>query len=190
MVSPVSLLPGAARRGGLFALPAAALLACLLSAASLALLGPEAAYGADPLGQFRDWRAWREQESGGPVCYAVSNPTKAEGDYAVRGDIFSLVSHRPRQQRIGEVSFVAGYDFKEASEAEVQVGGRSFRLFTRDGAAWTFNSRDDTELVAAMKRAGSMVVLGTSSRGTKTRDTYSLYGFTDAFEAAAEACGL
>jgi hypothetical protein len=32
--------------------------------------------------------------------------------------------------------------------------------------------------------------MGTSTRGTDTRDTYSLIGFTKAYEAANSACGL
>jgi len=35
-----------------------------------------------------------------------------------------------------------------------------------------------------------MVVVGVSARGTETRDTFSLIGFTRAYEAAAAACGL
>ena len=34
-----------------------------------------------------------------------------------------------------------------------------------------------------------MIVQGTSSRGTKTTDTYSLIGFTKAYRAIADACG-
>jgi hypothetical protein len=35
-----------------------------------------------------------------------------------------------------------------------------------------------------------MIVKGTSSRGTLTTDTYSLSGFTAAFNAISKACGL
>ena len=35
-------------------------------------------------------------------------------------------------------------------------------------------------MIRAMKRGSKMTVVGTSSRGTKTTDTYSLSGFTKA----------
>jgi hypothetical protein len=41
-----------------------------------------------------------------------------------------------------------------------------------------------------MIRGLEMVVRGTSSRGTATKDTYSLRGFTAAYEAARDACNL
>ena len=39
-----------------------------------------------------------------------------------------------------------------------------------------------------MIRGARLVVKGTSSRGTKTTDTYSLKGFSAAFKAIGKAC--
>ena len=41
-----------------------------------------------------------------------------------------------------------------------------------------------------MRKGRTMVVTGTSTRGTLTTDTYSLSGFTKASRAIAKACGL
>ena len=43
-------------------------------------------------------------------------------------------------------------------------------------------------VVDAMIRGARLVVKGTSSRGTKTTDTYSLKGFSAAFKAIGKAC--
>lgn len=50
------------------------------------------------------------------------------------------------------------------------------------------NSEEDRKLVKAMKAGSKMVVVGYSSRGTKTTDTYSLSGFTAAYNAISKAC--
>ena len=48
--------------------------------------------------------------------------------------------------------------------------------------------KDDKDIVAAMKRGSRMIVDGVSSRGTKTKDTYSLTGFTSAYKAISNKC--
>jgi len=45
-------------------------------------------------------------------------------------------------------------------------------------------------LVGAMKAGIEMTIRGTSARGTETLDTYSLRGFTAAYNEAVTACGL
>ena len=47
---------------------------------------------------------------------------------------------------------------------------------------------DLKEMVAAMKRGSRMVVHGVSSRGTNTKDTYSLNGFASAYRAISNKC--
>ena len=41
-----------------------------------------------------------------------------------------------------------------------------------------------------MKGGLAMIVAGISSRGTLTTDTYSLNGFTAAYDAITKACGV
>jgi hypothetical protein len=62
-------------------------------------------------------------------------------------------------------------------------------LFTRGEHAWTPKEQDDKDLIAAMKRGTDMTVRGTSSKNTYSLDTFSLLGFTAAFDAMTEACG-
>ena len=42
---------------------------------------------------------------------------------------------------------------------------------------------------SAMKRGSTAILTGVSGRGTQTRDTFSLLGFTAAVEEAARRCG-
>ena len=71
---------------------------------------------------------------------------------------------------------------------ELKIGDVKKKLFTQDDAAWAADKETDQELVQAMIRGHSMVVKGTSSRGTATTDSYSLLGFTKAHKAINTAC--
>ena len=61
----------------------------------------------------------------------------------------------------------------------MKIGKKAvFKLFTEGDAAWSKDQPSDLKLVKAMKKGNRMTVVGRSSRGTKTTDTYSLSGFT------------
>lgn len=165
---------------------ASRILAALLMLAATAL--PAAAQGVKSLGTFDDWGAYQLQEGGGKVCYIASQPTKDQGDYTRRGDIYAMVAHRPQDNSYDVVSFVAGYTFEKGSEVTVQIDGKPFTLFTHDETAWAKSTQLDKQLVAAMKAGIGMKVRGRSSRGTVTNDTYSLRGFTAAYNTISRAC--
>jgi invasion protein IalB len=170
----------------------AALLAALLVAGALWSLPNSGAraQSIERIGDFSDWSAFKYEEGGKPICFMASEPTKAEGNYTTRGKIHAMVTQRPGDNRIDEVSIQAGYDYKEKSLVDVQVGTTKLRLFTEGGSAWAVDKDADKTLVQAMIKGNTMVVQGTSSRGTNTKDTYSLSGFTRAYEAIRQACGL
>jgi hypothetical protein len=163
----------------------------LLALALTALpLGSARAQAIERLGDFSDWSAFKYEESGNVICFMASEPTKAEGNYSKRGQIHAMVTHRPGESRNDEVSIQAGYSYEDNSPVEVEVGSLKVRLFTQGESAWTVDKDTDKQLVQAMIRGSSMVVQGTSARGTNTKDTYSLSGFTRAYETISKACGL
>lgn len=151
--------------------------------------GPSAARADEVLGTFRDWTAHTYEQDGAKMCSIYSKPVKDEGDYSRRGDIWGFVIHRPADDRIGEVSFAMGYPTKQGSPVSVEIGGQRFQLFTEGEGAFA-RPEDDPKLVRAMRAGLEMVVRGTSSRGTATKDTYSLRGFTNAHDAINRACGV
>lgn len=166
----------------------------MMLAAAVAFAAPQAnaqESGAEKfrkLGTFNDWEAYTYQEAGKPVCYMVSQPTKKQGNYKRRGDVFAMVTHRPGEESRDVVSIYAGYSYKKDSTAALQIGTGKFSLFTAADAAWARTRKDDTALVRAMIRGAGMVVKGTSRFGTLTTDTYSLRGFTAAYRAISRAC--
>ena len=52
-------------------------------------------------------------------------------------------------------------------------------------AAWT---EEDSKVIFAMKKGLELKVTGESSRGTVTNDTYTLNGFTAAYNKLIEEC--
>ncbi|HLT03123.1 MAG TPA: invasion associated locus B family protein [Geminicoccaceae bacterium] len=140
------------------------------------------------LGTHRDWNVYAFTEDNQKICYIASEPKKQEGDYTRRGNPAVLVTRRPGSPAVDEVSVQPGYSYLEGSEVKVDVDGRDFMLFTRGEHAWTKSQEADRALINAMKRGVDMTVRGTSTKKTYSLDTYSLLGFTAAYEAMVNAC--
>lgn len=141
------------------------------------------------IGEYGDWTAYSYKEGKNTVCYMASTPKKDEGKYKKRGEIYAVVTHRPAEKSYNVVNFVAGYTYKNNSNVVVKIGTTAFNnLFTSGDNAWAPDSSTDKKLVEAMKRGQRMTVEGISSRGTKTKDTYSLAGFSGAYRAISAKC--
>lgn len=141
------------------------------------------------LGESGDWTAWAYNEGGNQICYMSSTPKKDEGKYSKRGDIYVIITHRPAEKSFDEVSFIAGYTFKSGAPMTIKIGNKIFKnTFTEGDKAWMVSNAEDKNLIAAMKRGDRMIVDGTSSRGTATKDTYSLKGFTSAYNTISAKC--
>ncbi|NVJ98395.1 MAG: hypothetical protein HWE25_09595 [Alphaproteobacteria bacterium] len=139
----------------------------------------------------RDWDAMVAGSGSNKVCYVISVPKKTwiSRSGASRGDIYLTVTHRPAFGVTDEVNVVVGYPIRQGSEARLSVDGKkSYQFFTEGRGAWAYDPKDDRSVVAAMKAGANMEVRATSQRGTNTRDTFSLSGFTAAYNAATRAC--
>lgn len=139
-----------------------------------------------------DWSVFQETD---PVeCFGVSAPksqlnTKDGQPVTVsRGETLLFVFYRPAQGVNGQVTFTGGYPFASGSTVTLEVGGQDFQLFTEGDWAWPATPQDDAAIVTAMKRGADAVLTGRSGRGTQTKDTFSLLGFTAAVDEAAKRC--
>lgn len=164
----------------------------LIILAALAAFGWSAATAADApksIGSFGGWQVLEYREDGQQICYMVSAPDKKEGKYTTRGDVFAIVTHRPYNNQFNVFNVIAGYDYLPESKVTVAIGDESFTLYTTDDTAWA-DDVDDPRLIAAMKKGSGMVVRGTSARNNETVDSYSLKGFTKAYNTMSKACGV
>ncbi len=141
------------------------------------------------LGEYNDWSAFYYQDGKNVVCYMASSPQKDEGKYTKRGDIYVVITHRPAEKSFDVVNFVAGYTYKRDARVVVKIGKTTIdKMFVDKDKAWAVSEKVDKELVEAMKKGERMIVTGESSRGTATKDTYSLSGFTAAYRAISAKC--
>ena len=186
-VNAPSLL-GKRQNGGYVGRMLKRIAALSIAASALVPFSTDMARGESFLGQHSDWEAFSDKEAGKTFCYVGSEPTKMRGKYKKRGATYIIVTHRPAEKSQNVVSIRAGYTHKASSEVEITVGKKKFKLFTKDGWAFTRDSSTDNALVKAMVRGTVMTVKGISGRGTKTTDTYSLKGFTAAYRTIGIAC--
>lgn len=141
------------------------------------------------IGEYDDWSAYVYQEGKGNVCYMASTPQKSEGKYTKRGDVYLVITHRPADKSFDVVNFVAGYTYKNDAKVVVKIGKETISdFFVENDKAWTMNAGVDKKLVEAMKKGERLIIDGTSTKGTVTKDTYSLKGFSSAYRAISAKC--
>lgn len=172
------------------------LLAAGLSLCATLTTGPSLAQeSTNQVGANTDWYVF-EESSPSKQCWVVSKPKETVNTDSAgriksvrRGEILLFVSYAPNDGVKGQVSFAGGYPFASGSEVSLEIGGTKFALFTENESAWTASSEDDARVIAAMKRGAAATLTGRSARGTVTKDTFSLLGFTASVEEAAKRCG-
>ncbi len=142
------------------------------------------------LGQFGDWGAYKANPAGKVVCFALSKPTKAVTDPPGRNrdPSYAFVSTRPAEKVKNEVSVIVGYPQKPGVDATATIGSASYVLYTQNDGAWVKNAAEESQMVETMRKGSDLVIKSESSRGTKTTDTYSLKGISDALDKVAAEC--
>jgi hypothetical protein len=162
--------------------------AALLALTATAALAQES---TNVVGTVTDWSIFTETDP--KECWGVSSPketvnTRDGQPVSVRrGDILLFVTFRPGGGD-GEVSFTGGYPFAEGSSVTIAIDGANYDLFTDGEWAWPATPADDATLLAALKKGTTAVLSARSGKGTQTKDTFSLRGFTAAMEEAAKRC--
>ena len=153
------------------------------------LTAPASAESKKLLGTFTDWDAFTlTTDEGQTICYVVSIPKDTAPKGVNRGQTYITVTHSPARKAYDEVNIIAGYPYAKNSEVTFNIDGDTKKLFTEGDAAWAYDSKADKDIVSALKAGANLTVTGQSTRGTTTRDKYSLSGFTAAHAAASRAC--
>jgi invasion protein IalB len=165
-------------------------------AAALAQSRPAAtnpAAQATLLGQYGDWGAYAASPGGQKVCFALSKPTASQDNPPNRRTaanvVYMFVSTRPGEKVKDEVSMlITGYAFKANTEATVTVGNANFAMYTQNDGAWVKNAAEENQLVESMRKGADAVIKATTSKGTRTTDTFSLKGISQALDRVAQEC--
>ncbi len=139
-----------------------------------------------------DWSVFVEDSP--KECWSVSAPKETVNtrDGRVvpvrRSEILLFVFYRPGANVQGQVTFTGGYPFARGSTVSLEIGPQRFELDTEGEWAWPSTPEEDQRIVAAMKAGTDAVLTARSTRGTQTKDTFSLLGFTAANDDAATRC--
>lgn len=142
------------------------------------------------IGGGKHWDAYSFTEKGAKVCYIVGRPEKSEPGNVKRGRIDAIVTHRPKEKSLNVVNFDVGYPLKPGADADLEIDGHKFSLFTDKDAAWAQDTATDKAVAEALAKGKRAVLKASSARGTSTSDIYALDGFKEALAAIDKACGV
>ena len=138
-----------------------------------------------------DWSIFAEDNP--KECWGVSSPKETVNSRdgkpvsVKRSDILLFVTFRPGQP-VGETSFTGGYPFAPGSTVTMDVGGTKFEMTVDGEWAWAASVDDDAKILAALQKGTDATLSAHSAKGTQTKDTFSLRGFTAAMTEAASRC--
>ena len=148
---------------------------------------PVLAQSVRSLGDFRDWSAYSASDGTGPVCFAMSKPTSVTPTPDGYSQAFLYLTHRPTESLRNEINLVAGFAFAPDTPATMTISGQSYDLFTQGDAAWLLDPSRSDDLAGSIRAGSTLTVEGTTERGIRVVETFSLSGATAA-SRAIEAC--
>ncbi|MCY4139610.1 MAG: invasion associated locus B family protein [Rhodobacteraceae bacterium] len=147
-----------------------------------------------PIRTIQNWSVYVHETEERKQCFAASVPKRSRNirggkPASVRRGITQVsVMFQPNISADGEVSFTGGYQFDPKETVTLTVSGNTFTLYVDGDWAWAASPEEDRKIHNAFRLGAAAVITGISSRGTTTTDTFSLYGFTKAFETARNIC--
>lgn len=143
---------------------------------------PAAAAGPSELGKFGDWTAARYLHEGETICYAF---TRAKSVHPPQAGATPLLTVTERASSRDEVAITAHDPYPQGTTVTVQVGQTGLDFYTSGSDAF---ARDGAAAVAALRPGSEAIARGPGPHSTSTVDTFSLAGFTAAYEAIVKAC--
>ena len=121
-------------------------------------------------------------------CYIGSIPIESDlPKDKKRGDTYILV-YKMLGNSDSIIQIEAGYNYKLSQDIMITIDSANYKFYTTEDipdSAWTDN---DNDVIYAMKKGLQLLVTGESNRGTITNDTYSLKGFTAAYNKLKKDC--
>ncbi len=151
-----------------------------------------AAVTAQPtlLGQFGEWGAYTAAPGGKKVCFVLAKPanSKTTPPNRPRDPAYFFVASRPSERVKDEVSVIFGYGLKPNADANIEISGASYAMYTQADGAWIKNAAEESRLVDAMRKGQDLTVKGTSAKGTSSADVYSLKGLPQALDRVGQEC--
>ena len=121
-------------------------------------------------------------------CYIGSIPIETDLSKEKKRDDTYIVVYTMIGNQDAAIQIDAGYNYKLNKDIIIKIDSTNYKFYTTEDvsdSAWT---NDDAKVIFAMKKGLELMISGESSRGTITNDTYTLKGFTSAFNQLTKDC--
>lgn len=133
---------------------------------------------------YQDWEAHSEKD----MCYTISFPNLANSSPNPEYK-FMTVTNRPGKDTKNEIAIKSGLGDDANLEGSVSIDGNlPFKLLVYQGFGYVKSGDTESDMVKQMKAGKKLEVKWTTMDGNYTVDTYSLKGFTAAYNDASK-CG-
>ena len=131
-----------------------------------------------------EWNYVKEND----YCFIASLPINSDmPEGKKRGKTYVLV-YRINKNPNAIVQIEAGYPYDQNKIVEVKIDNSLYKFSSEEETPETAWTNEDKKVIYAMKKGLKLTIFGISSRGTKTVDTYTLNGFTAAYNKLINDC--
>ncbi len=148
----------------------------------LALAGTAAAAPSRLIVARGSWASFDRGQS----CEAVAKPIAPSRKARVQP--FVAIAFDRAGPRHGQLSAQFRRPLRPGSSVILTIGDQPFLLVARGNSAWSRDPAQEAAILAAMRAAGGMRVVGRDASGRRMADRYLLDGAPTAIDAAAAAC--
>ena len=147
------------------------------------------AYAAEPksLGKYKNWEAFTYDDGKGKICFAQTIPTERSPKNFKRDDSRLFVTFRKQEKIKNEISVTSGHVYKK-STVVAKSGKNEFAFFSQGKFAWVSDEEEELNLIKVMKKASKLSISAADMSNSKTKDLYSMMGFTKAYNTARKSC--
>ena len=139
------------------------------------------------LGKYKNWEAFTYNDGKGKVCFAQTIPTERSPKNFKREESRLFVTFRKEEKVKNEISVTSGHVYKQSSIV-AKSGKNDFSFFSQGKFAWVSDGEEEFNLIKVMKKASKLSISASDSNGKKTKDLYSMMGFTKAYNTARKSC--
>lgn len=138
------------------------------------------------VGRFGHWRVYTAQEGKGTVCFMVTSPQQTT---VKREDNYLSITHRPHEKTYDVISVMLGTNYQKNSKPTIGVDNKRVTVLDVDGdAAFVKDPSIEKQLIEEMIIGNVVRTQSKSAKGTVLRETFSLKGFSKAYEALQKSC--
>ena len=140
------------------------------------------------IGKYKNWESFTYTGNKGKICFAQTVPLEKSPKNFKREPSRLFVTFRKEEKIKNEVSVTSGYIYKPASVAA--KSGRNEFIFnqSKDKFAWIQDQEEEYNLIKVMKKASKLSISASTTNGVKTKELYSMMGFTKAYNTAKKSC--